>query len=87
MTNNVKKPVIVAGDFNAFKGDRELKLFLAATGLKMPTVTDTLPIPAGPRAANSITSSTVRKYKSPIFRFLRSNYPIIHPWFANLKSS
>ena len=34
MTNSVKKPVIVAGDFNAFKGDRELELFLAATGLK-----------------------------------------------------
>ncbi len=34
MTNSVKKPVIVAGDFNAFKGDRELQLFLAATGLK-----------------------------------------------------
>jgi endonuclease/exonuclease/phosphatase family metal-dependent hydrolase len=34
MTNRVKKPVIVAGDFNAFKGDRELQLFLAATGLK-----------------------------------------------------
>jgi endonuclease/exonuclease/phosphatase family metal-dependent hydrolase len=33
MTNNVKKPVIVAGDFNALKGDRELQLFLAATGL------------------------------------------------------
>jgi len=25
---------VVAGDFNAFKGDRELELFLAATGLK-----------------------------------------------------
>ena len=34
MTNSVKKPVIVAGDFNAFKGDRELELFLAATELK-----------------------------------------------------
>jgi endonuclease/exonuclease/phosphatase family metal-dependent hydrolase len=34
MTNSVKKPVIVAGDFNAFKGDRELELFLAATGLR-----------------------------------------------------
>lgn len=34
MTNSVKKPVIVAGDFNAFKGDRELELFSAATGLK-----------------------------------------------------
>jgi endonuclease/exonuclease/phosphatase family metal-dependent hydrolase len=34
MTNKVKRPVIVAGDFNAFKGDRELELFLDATGLK-----------------------------------------------------
>lgn len=33
MTNSVKKPVIVAGDFNALRGDRELQLFLAATGL------------------------------------------------------
>lgn len=28
------KPVIVAGDFNPFWGDREMSLFLAATGLK-----------------------------------------------------
>jgi endonuclease/exonuclease/phosphatase family metal-dependent hydrolase len=28
-----QKPVIVAGDFNAFWGDRELELFLAASGL------------------------------------------------------
>ncbi len=28
-----RKPVIVAGDFNAFSGDRELTLFLAASGL------------------------------------------------------
>lgn len=27
------KPILVAGDFNAFWGDRELRLFLAATGL------------------------------------------------------
>jgi endonuclease/exonuclease/phosphatase family metal-dependent hydrolase len=33
MTHSVKKPVIVAGDFNALRGDRELELFLAATGL------------------------------------------------------
>ena len=30
---NIKKPVIVAGDFNVLWGDRELQLFLAATGL------------------------------------------------------
>lgn len=30
---SVKKPMILAGDFNAFWGDYELELFLAATGL------------------------------------------------------
>jgi endonuclease/exonuclease/phosphatase family metal-dependent hydrolase len=34
MVRRVEKPVIVAGDFNVLKGDRELQLFLAATGLK-----------------------------------------------------
>jgi endonuclease/exonuclease/phosphatase family metal-dependent hydrolase len=34
MVEKVTKPVIVAGDFNVFWGDRELQLFLAATGLK-----------------------------------------------------
>jgi endonuclease/exonuclease/phosphatase family metal-dependent hydrolase len=34
MVENVEKPVIVAGDFNVFWGDRELQLFAAATGLK-----------------------------------------------------
>jgi endonuclease/exonuclease/phosphatase family metal-dependent hydrolase len=33
MTNEAQKPVLMAGDFNAFRGDRELQLFLAATGL------------------------------------------------------
>lgn len=33
MIQNIDKPVIVAGDFNVFWGDRELQLFLAATGL------------------------------------------------------
>ena len=33
MMENVNKPVIVAGDFNVFWGDRELQLFLAASGL------------------------------------------------------
>jgi endonuclease/exonuclease/phosphatase family metal-dependent hydrolase len=34
MIKRQKKPVIVAGDFNVFWGDRELQLFLSATGLK-----------------------------------------------------
>ena len=34
MVKDVKKPFIVAGDFNVFRGNRELQLFLAASGLK-----------------------------------------------------
>jgi endonuclease/exonuclease/phosphatase family metal-dependent hydrolase len=34
MVKAVKKPVIVAGDFNVLRGNRELRLFLAASGLK-----------------------------------------------------
>jgi len=34
IVKNVRKPIIVAGDFNAFWGDKELQLFLAACGLK-----------------------------------------------------
>lgn len=33
MVRKATKPAIVAGDFNVFWGDRELQLFLAATGL------------------------------------------------------
>lgn len=32
--SSAQKPVMVAGDFNVFQGDKELELFLAATGLK-----------------------------------------------------
>jgi endonuclease/exonuclease/phosphatase family metal-dependent hydrolase len=34
MLKEVEKPVIVAGDFNALRGSRELELFTAATGLR-----------------------------------------------------
>ena len=34
MVKGTKKPHIVVGDFNAIWGDREIKLFLAATGLR-----------------------------------------------------
>ncbi len=34
LVKDIKKPVIVAGDFNPLWGDHELHLFLAATGLK-----------------------------------------------------
>ncbi len=36
MFQEAEKPVIAAGDFNALWGDRELDLFLAATGLVNP---------------------------------------------------
>ena len=42
MFREVEKPVIVAGDFNALWGDRELDLFLAASGLQNANV-DGLP--------------------------------------------
>ena len=34
LIDQIKKPVIVAGDLNVFWGESEIKLFLAATGLK-----------------------------------------------------
>lgn len=34
MVKDTKKPLIVAGDFNALWGEREIELFLAATGLR-----------------------------------------------------
>ncbi len=34
LVKKVKKPVIVAGDFNVFSGKNELQLFLEATGLR-----------------------------------------------------
>ncbi|MEI7942907.1 MAG: endonuclease/exonuclease/phosphatase family protein [Candidatus Riflemargulisbacteria bacterium] len=34
LIKQIEKPVIVAGDFNMFWGEREMDLFLAATGLK-----------------------------------------------------
>ncbi len=39
MVKNAEKPVIAAGDFNVFQGDRELQLFLAATDLKNANAT------------------------------------------------
>ncbi len=39
MVGKSKKPVIVAGDFNVFSGDRELQLFLVATKLKNANIT------------------------------------------------
>lgn len=42
----VRKPVIVAGDFNAFHGERELHLFMKATGLESANREDLLTYPS-----------------------------------------
>jgi endonuclease/exonuclease/phosphatase family metal-dependent hydrolase len=34
LLHGMDRPYLVAGDFNAFWGDREINLFMAATGLK-----------------------------------------------------
>lgn len=38
LLKNVRKPYLVAGDFNVFWGDPEIELFLAATGLRSANV-------------------------------------------------
>lgn len=40
LVKEVKKPYLVAGDFNVFWGDPEIELFLAATGLKSANIGD-----------------------------------------------
>lgn len=40
LVKDVKKPYLVAGDFNVFWGDPEMELFLAATGLKSANTHD-----------------------------------------------
>jgi len=46
MVKDTKKPLIVAGDFNTSWGDREIRLFLAATGLAKAGPDDTLTFPS-----------------------------------------
>ncbi len=40
MLGQTRKPVIVAGDFNVFRGRKELALFMAATGLRSANTQD-----------------------------------------------
>jgi endonuclease/exonuclease/phosphatase family metal-dependent hydrolase len=40
LVKDVKKPYLIAGDFNVFWGDPEIELFLAATGLKSANAQD-----------------------------------------------
>jgi endonuclease/exonuclease/phosphatase family metal-dependent hydrolase len=72
MVKDVEKPVIVAGDFNVFWGDRELQLFLAATGLKS----------ANDRAAPSHPSRAPRRqldyiFHSPEIQITNFNIPLV----------
>ena len=52
MIKNLKKPVIVAGDFNVLWGDRELQLFLAATQLHNAN-SNGAPLPSQPSPAKT----------------------------------
>lgn len=59
LVKSTRKPHIVAGDFNAFWGDREIRLFLAATGLASadPAGTATFPSWAPKRQLDFILCS------------------------------
>jgi endonuclease/exonuclease/phosphatase family metal-dependent hydrolase len=46
LLQTVKKPYIVAGDFNALWGEQEIRLFQAATGLKNAHATDSPTFPS-----------------------------------------
>lgn len=47
LVRNCSRPKIVAGDFNVAYGQREMKLFLAATGLKTANEANRLTFPSG----------------------------------------
>ena len=70
MIKEVRKPRIVAGDFNVAGGERELELFLGATGLKNANVHDIPSYPSwGPhRELDYVLHSpgiTVRNFSIP----------------------
>ncbi|MBM4143300.1 MAG: endonuclease [Lentisphaerae bacterium] len=46
LVRSVRKPLIVAGDFNLLTGERELRLFQAATGLRNAAVSPYLSYPS-----------------------------------------
>lgn len=46
LLKDIDKPTIVAGDFNALWGEQEVRLFLAATGLKNAHATDSPSFPS-----------------------------------------
>ncbi len=46
LVKDVSRPCIVAGDFNVFRGSREMRLFLAATGLSNACLEGTASFPS-----------------------------------------
>lgn len=46
LVKEMKKPYLIAGDFNVFWGDPEIELFLAATGLKSANIGKTASYPS-----------------------------------------
>jgi endonuclease/exonuclease/phosphatase (EEP) superfamily protein YafD len=74
MVKNVEKPVVVAGDFNVFRGGREFQLFaMRKADLKLPTMRVILTIVAGRRIDNSIIFFIARESKS-LFKGLHFSF-------------
>jgi len=82
LIHETDKEVIVAGDFNTFWGDKELKLFLAATGLEMPTSSTPPPTRAMRRTVRSILSCTRTASGSTAFSSPISSCPTMRRWSA-----
>lgn len=81
LVKEVNKPCIVAGDFNVFWGDREIALFLAATGLKnaSPNGQATYPTSAPKRQLDFILHSPdirVTHFSIPQV-YLSDHFPLI----------
>ena len=86
MVEQATKPVIVAGDFNVLWGDRELQLFLAATGLESANSNGEPSTPADPPGGSLILFSTAPTFASPLLRYPRSSFRITRHWCVNLTS-
>ena len=74
LVKNVKKPYLVAGDFNVFWGDPEIELFLAATGLKSANLHHEASYPSwAPKMELDLIlhspGITIRSFEMPDVRF------------------
>jgi endonuclease/exonuclease/phosphatase family metal-dependent hydrolase len=74
LLKNVRKPYLVAGDFNVFWGDPEIELFLAATGLSSANVEHQASYPSwAPKMELDLIlhspGITIRRFEMPAVTF------------------